>query len=379
MWLTEKVSLTRLAIGIDVHGEKCAAYALYAGQNEPSRKQQAFIEAFNQDFRRFPSDAGGMASLSKRLGRSNEVGILIENSTKSHDVYWMLTSLGYEVVVAHATDLYLITKSVSKNDDKDAEKLAGYMRRRMNGEVEFSESFIPDKTWMRRRESCRILADGNDDLAAVKKQMRMHLMLNGQGTRRSYSNIACAEALQELKGMGDTNLAILAVKAEKIKEFCLFIEKTIRLEFMECRMFDIIYSIPGFGVYSAAYLASMIVDIGRFDSGRKLASSIGIRPKQHDSADKGPNCGITRRGDPLTRKLVYQATFVHVNNCPDSFVTKKFERLKGKGKAQKEALVAASNSMMVMIYSMIKNDREFIADPEVLAKCRAQSKELCSE
>ena len=68
-----------------------------------------------------------------------------------------------------------------------------------------------------------------------------------------------------------------------------------------------------------------------------------------------------------------------MNNCLDSFVTKKFERLKGKGKAQKEDLVAASNSMMVVIYSMIKNDREPIADPEVLAKCRAQSKELCLE
>jgi transposase len=50
------------------------------------------------------------------------------------------------------------------------------------------------------------------------------------------------------------------------------------------------------------------------------AASIGIIPKQDESADKGKECGITRRGDADLRRLISQVTFVHVTHT-DSFIS----------------------------------------------------------
>jgi hypothetical protein len=94
-----------------------------------------------------------------RFMKNKECHILIENSTKSHEVYWILKSLGFDVTVAHATDLRNITDSVRKTDRNDAYELAAYMRRRLNGEVEFAESFITSHEWMGKREMCGYLAD----------------------------------------------------------------------------------------------------------------------------------------------------------------------------------------------------------------------------
>ena len=102
-----------LAIGIDIHKQNCVAYATHGGLKEPRPKHKEFIDRFNEDFRRFPSDVRGMTDMARAL-KGHEVHILVENSTKTHDIYWILKGLGLEVIVAHATDLKNITESMRK-------------------------------------------------------------------------------------------------------------------------------------------------------------------------------------------------------------------------------------------------------------------------
>ena len=139
---------------------------------------------------------------------------------------------------------------------------------------------------------------------------------------------------------------------------------------MDDKTFDIIYSIPGFGVLSAAYVSCMGDDFSRFPDGRMYAASIGIIPKQDESADKGRECGITRRGDADLRRLMTQATFVHVFHT-DSFISEKYHRLKAAGKKHNEVLVACTNSMARMVYKMVTSDTMYTSDPALLSKTRA--------
>lgn len=367
----------RIAIGIDVHKVNCALCAVRASPGTSSEPEQQLLDRLNKEFRRFPSDPDGMRQLESVLGHDHEVGILVENSTKTHDVYWMLTCLGYEVTVAHATDLYIITKSNSKNDDRDAERLAGYMRRRMNGEIEFAESFMAPAEWMDRREMSRIMADTRTSLSVAKKQVRAHLLRKGQ--HRPFDrmqDITTTHALNMLRDLNDPALRYYVARIENLKKTITMLEKTLKQMFLYDRMFEIIYSIPGFGVHSAAYLASEIVDISRFPTKTSLSGYAGMRPRQKDSADSLKNGSMSRRGDALMRRLVYQATFVHINNVEDSFITKKYQRLRKKGKCHKEAVVACSNSMLVMIWRMLRNDTVFESDPKVLAAARRAAAEL---
>jgi transposase len=359
----------RLAIGIDVHKEKCAACAVYAGQGDMKEKQTKTIEKFNEDFRRFPSDADGMRKLASRL-RDHDSEILIENSTKSHDVFRMLNNLGLNVTVAHAADLYKITRSTTKNDDNDARELAGYMRRKMLGEEgEFSVSYLPSPEVQILRELCRFDLNDRSQLSALKRQIRSHLLIRGMDLSRKYEDITSVKALEELARIDDIIIRLDAKKAEQLKLRILFVEKTMRMKMMGNRIFDIVWSIPGFGVLSASYLACMIDDIGRFNEGRRFAASIGITPKLDESADKPKNCGISRKGDPDLRRLICQATFVHIFHA-DSFISEKYRRLTARGKHHNEALVACANSMARMIFSMIVKDRMYVSDPAALAKAR---------
>lgn len=366
----------RIAIGIDVHKEKCALHAVSADKDEPTPDECRYLDFLNKEFRRFPSNLEGMMALEAGLGHANDIGILIENSTKSHDIYWMLTELGYSVTVAHATDLHLITKSNTKNDDRDAEKLAGYMRRKMNGEIEFAESFIVDKKWMERRELSRIMTDLRTGLSVCKKKVRAHLLLNGQTTKVYYDDISSASALRELRGFNDPALRFYATEMEHKKKMISMMEKTLLQVFNDDRMFEIVYSIPGFGVHSAAYIVSQIVDIERFEKKTDIAGYAGIRPKQRDSADSHKNCCISRRGDSLMRRLAYQATFVHINNCDDSFITRKYRRLKANGKHHKEAVVACANSMLTLVWTLIRNNDLYTTDPKTSARARAAARAI---
>lgn len=90
----------KLAIGIDVHKNLCAAHAVNGGVNQPRKKHLDLIEGFNAEFRRFPSDVRGLGRLARYVS-GHDVHILIENSTKSHDVYWILRGFGLNVTVAH--------------------------------------------------------------------------------------------------------------------------------------------------------------------------------------------------------------------------------------------------------------------------------------
>ena len=148
-----------LAIGMDVHSSKTTAYAVPLEESDMELCDLA--EEFNVRFRRFDSTPSGYGKVADFL-IGVEHSILIENSTKSHEVYWTLTDLGCIVMVAHVTDLLRITKSKKKTDQHDCFELAHYMRRRVLGEIEFSECLIVDGKWMNRRQMCRLYAQESE-------------------------------------------------------------------------------------------------------------------------------------------------------------------------------------------------------------------------
>ena len=363
------------AIGMDVHKDTCTARIVCGEYGKSSKRIDDFIESFDTKFRRFPSGASEFLEMA-RFMKGKDCHILIENSTKSHEVYWILRSLGFDVTVAHATDLNRITSSVKKTDRNDAYELASYMRRRLNGEIEFAESFIPSHDWMRRREICRYLADEKSELTVTKKQIRAYLLLHGMHTRREYKDITSKGAISELMGFKDTVLSLYLKRVEHLKARIGFTEKAIMSDFMNIPMFRTIYSMVGAGILTSAYLTSLIVDIGRFSSKKSFSASFGLTPKLRDSGGSEPECGITRRGDALARRLIHQMTFVHIRFEKDSFVTKKYHRLKARGKKHNEVLVACSNSLLHILYIMLFEDRGYISDPDVLKESRNKAEML---
>lgn len=347
-----------LAIGMDVHSSKITAHAvpLYKDDIESS----AFAEDFNTIFRKFSADRPGLTYLAGKI-RNEEHCILIENSTKTHEVYWILTDLGCTVMVAYSTDLFRITKSVKKTDEHDCVELAHYMRRRLMGEIEFAECLIVDRKWINRRQLCRIYAAESEQLSDTRRQIRSFMLLRGMNMTNLTRDIVSKTNLKNLEMNADDSMRILIDRARTSKNRMDCCIDAIKKEFKDENIYRLLMSIPGFGPITSAYVSSMIIDIGRFDTPNQFSAYFGIIPKSRESGDSAPSCGITRRGDETLRKMILQATFVHIKNDKDktSPVSQMYERLRSRGLAHKKSITAAANKMTKIIYRMLKDGIEY--------------------
>lgn len=370
----------RVAIGMDLHKKSAVCFAVYAGEGQPTLEEQETLERFNRDHRSQPSEPEDMYDIAHAL-EGHEIHVLIENSTKTFDTYWVLTNLGCHVTVAQARDLYRITKSVKKNDNNDSMELAFYMRRRLHGEDEFAECIMPSHEWMMRREVCRTVFKEKSHLADLKRRTRSHLLLHGIKLSREYSDIFSPKAMEEMRRKNDVCLRIFVSEAETIKKRVALEVKAMEIMFDGIRMYELLLTIPGFGEVTAAYLTSMIMDIGRFRTANQFTASFGVVPKQRSSAESSPNCATTHRGDDEARRLLKQATWVHVMKVPDSVVTQMFNRLRKNGKAHNEALIACSRKLLTVVRSVLINDRPYSSDMRLLAQSRemADSEDMFTE
>ena len=357
----------RIAVGVDLHSKTAVAHAVHAGGGEPGMREAEFLDGFNREFGGVPSTPEEMRRMAAAL-RGRDACVLLENSTKTHETYWVLTNAGCKVTVAFAADLYRITKSVKKTDRNDAMELAAYMRRRMNGENEFSECYMPSLDWMMKREICRTVFWEKRHLADLKRRVRSHLLLHGITLSREYSDIFSRKATEEMRRTKDPCLLIAISEAESIKRRTDDEARLIQHLFSGDRMYGMIYSIPGFGSISAAYLTSLIVDISRFRNSSSFSAYFGIVPKVRNSADSSPRCQTTHRGDEDARRLLCQSAMVHIRTVEDSVVTRMYHRLTGNGKAHKEALVACARKLTTVVWSVVRSGLPFTDDAGLLAR-----------
>ncbi len=357
----------KIAVGVDLHSKMAVAHAVLASNRELKKNEKEFLDYFNREFSNVPSTPEEMNRLAVAL-RGHDANVLIENSTKTHETYWVLTNAGCKVTVAFAADLYRITKSVKKTDRNDAMELAAYMRRRMNGENEFAECYMPSLEWMMKREICRAVFWEKRHLADVKRRVRAHLLLHGINLSQEYSDIFCKKAVADMKRTRDPVLFIAINEAESIKKRTDDMKKIVEHYFANNRMCELIYSIPGFGLISAAYLTSLIVNMSRFENSSKFSAYFGLVPKVRNSADSNPRCSTTHRGDEDARRLLCQSAMVHIRTVEDSVVTKMYHRLRGNGKAHKEALVACARKLTTVVWSVVKNDLPYTDDAGLLAR-----------
>ena len=70
------------------------------------------------------------------------------------------------------------------------------------------------------------------------------------------------------------------------------------------------------------------------------------------------------------RRLLKQATWVHVNNVDESVVTEMFKRLKARGKSHNEALIACVRKMLTVVRAVLISDRPYTADIRLLERAR---------
>jgi len=265
---------------------------------------------------------------------------------------------------------------VKKTDKNDSMELAGYMRRRLAGENEFAECVMPPREWMMRREVCRVVFNEKLHLADLKRRARAHILLRGIKLMREYSDIFSKSAMEELRNTKDPCLLIFVSEARSIRSRTDEEARLIKQMFYGLEIYDLLLSIPGFGSVSAAYLASLIMDIKRFETSKQFSAYFGVVPKVRDSAETSHRCATTHRGDVDARRLLCQAAFVHVNTVENSVVMKMYDRLKKRGMAHKEVLVACARKLLTVVWAVLTKRLPYTDDEGLLERASEAEKDL---
>ena len=354
-----------LAIGMDIHAKNSTAYCSYAvkDQNDLSENDLGFLASFNERMKTIPSTNDGMQDLKDLIG-GRKHSILVENSTKTHEMYWTMKNLGMNVFVAHSADLFRITQSHKKTDTHDAMELSSYMRRKIVGENEFSVCYMAPPKWMLRRELCRIAVDDGDAIGDMRRKIRAHMLLHGIELPFYVNDIVYPKSTSYLRSLNDFVLNSLLDRASDAKKRFDDTENKLKEEFKDDRTTQLLLTIPGVGIKTATMVSSQTVDISRFPDAEHFSAYFGLVPKKRESADSNPRCDITRRGNDRARLLLYQATCVHVIHCPDSSITSLFERVAGARTSSgrrnyKKGIAAGARKMLKIMYAMVVNDEEF--------------------
>jgi transposase len=325
-----------ITIGMDL-GDKTSRYGVLGaddGQLEGSVAMNK--KAMGQKF-------AGM-----RRGR-----VAIEVGTHSPWVSRLLTNLGFEVIVANARQVQLISANTRKNDRMDARLLARLAR------------VDPQLLRPIRHRS----EQGQADLMAIRVratllEARTGLVNAARGFAKTWGErlpVCDADALnvermEALPAAVRDRLRPLLEQVEaltaQIKKMDRSIEQIARTSYPET---ELLRQVSGVGILIALTFVLTVGDRERFQKSRDVGCYLGLRPKQSESGQSQPQLSITKEGDRYLRTLLVQGAHLILNRRgPDTDLKRWGLKLASHGgkNAKKRAIVAVARKLAVLLHRL---------------------------
>jgi transposase len=168
-------------------------------------------------------------------------------------------------------------------------------------------------------------------------------------------------------------------EAEALQDWMEEIEDELQGIARENPVIRSLMTIPGIGVLTATALFASIGNIHLFESGRHLASWLGITPKENSSGGRRSLGRISKQGDPYLRTLLIHGARSVLNVASarkragqplthlQSWAADKAERLRHSN----QATVGLANKLARIAWAVWKHERQFDGNYRPLAPQRA--------
>jgi transposase len=345
----------QLTIGLDL-GDRSSHYCIL---NEAG---EVILES------KLPTTPKGIEEVFVRIPRSR---IAMETGTHSPWVSRQLTQLGYEVIVAHARNVQLITESSRKDDRLDARTLARLVRidPGLLGPVRHRSAKAQIHLTVIRARATLVSA-------------RTALVNAARGLTKSYGarlpkcgseqmNREIAKGLsQELREALDPLLAEIEWLNERIAEYDRRIDKVAKEVYPEAAL---LRQVKGVGTLIALTYVLTLDDPHRFRRSRDAGCFVGLRPGRRNSGMSEPQMHISKEGDRYLRTLLVQgAHYILGPFGQDSDLRRWGLKLAERGgkNAKKRAVVAVARKLAVLlhklwvsgeVYEPLRNNRQMVA------------------
>jgi transposase len=327
----------RLTIGVDL-GDHWSCYCVLdeAGRIILEHKVATTPEAMKQAFAKIPRSL-----------------IALETGTHSPWVSRLLTELGYQVIVAHAQKVQLITKSSRKDDRHDARTLARLVRidpellgpvRHRSAQAQIHLTVIRARAELVRARTALV----NAVRGLVKSYGQR---LPKCGTQRVSRELG-AGLHAELREVLEPLLKEIESLNERIKEYEVRMEKIAKESYPHV---ELLKQVKGVGTQIALTYILTLEDPHRFPKSREVGCFLGLRPGRRDSGESQPQMHISKEGDRYLRTMLVQgAHYILGPFGEDSDLRRWGLKLAARGgkTGKKRAVVAVARKLAVLLHRL---------------------------
>lgn len=302
-------------------------------------------------------------SMVKCYGGRERGLVVIEAGTH---VFWVsreLRRLGYEVLVANPRRVLLISKSMRKNDRRDARllcEMGADCPHLLNPIRLRSEAAQMDLTLIRSRAN----------LVEIRTKLRNSLrgLIKPYGIRLPSTSSPARLAEEVAQRVGpellpalEPLLNLLAETTRHVKQLDRRIENELAARYP---VVETLRQIPSIGSITATTFALVIDDPARFDRSRTVGAYLGLVPRQDESGQTSKQLRITRAGDRYMRKLLVncaQYLLGHHGEKHDCDLRRwGLERARRGGpRGKKQAVVAVARRLAVLMHRTWVTGEEF--------------------
>jgi transposase len=297
----------------------------------------------------------GRKEFASFFGNRHAAIVLLEACASSHDWARKIARFGHQVLLIppHQVRRYV---NGNKTDRADAKALLEAYR---NAEIRF----VPVKS-----EAHQGVA-GLHCLRSGWMATRTARINETRGLLREFGHILPAGASRFVeragKIVGDlgnnvpaplrSGLDLVLAEIVDLERRIAAIETAIRAVAKETPVIQRLLSIPGVGLLSATAAWASITDATRFPSGRHLAKSLGLTPREHSSGNRRWLGHITKRGDTYLRMLLIHGGRSVVQAATKKKIPSRLEAWaidRAKAIGHNRAAVGVANKLARLIWAV---------------------------
>ncbi len=299
-------------------------------------------------------------AIAKVLERTDSVErAVIETGRMSGAICLGLKQLSVPIVCIDARQAHQSLKAMkaNKTDPHDAAGLAQLARTGFYKEVHV-------KSAPAQGVRSAITARGH----LVEERVRLDNAIRGLcaafgirvGPGQGKDFVARARAAERIPGLGEAVAALLAARqafVDQIKVLDVFLAGIAKTS-TACQ---ILMSIPGVGVQTAAAYAAAVDDADRFTRSRAAGAYFGLVPRRYQSGETEWTGRITKQGDSMVRKLLYEAANSILTRSKKSFALKTWALKIARRRGLRKARVALARRLAVIMHAMLRDGTLFEA------------------
>lgn len=265
----------------------------------------------------------------------------------------MLAELGHQLWIGDAAQIRASVVRAQKTDERDAEHLLKLLL-----EGRFPRLWMPTAE---ERDVRQLLVHRHKLVrmrTQVKNQLQSLALNRGMQKKRQLWTRAGREQLEAMPLLPyaaqrrDELLGMLDQLEEQVQQ----LSKQMQAEAEKRPEVVRLMTHPGVGPQTALGFVLTIGEVGRFANAKKVASYLGLIPREYSSGGKQRLGGISKQGSTLMRFLLVEAAQSAVRHEPEmkrAYVRLAMRRSRGQAK------VAAARRLATRLYWMLRSEKTY--------------------